>query len=61
MSEEVQADQGLQQELNDLDQKIDGGQPAEKAEATTSDTNLVEKDGELLLSVETDGEEPTTD
>ena len=61
MSEEVQADQGLQQELNDLDQKIDGGQPVEQAETTTSDTNLVEKDGELLLSVDTDGEEPTTD
>ena len=61
MAEEVQADQGLQEELKNLDQKIDGGQPAEKAEATTSDTNLVEKDGELLLSVDTDGEEPTTD
>ena len=61
MAEEVQADQGLQQELNDLDQKISGDQPAEQAEVTTSDTNLVEKDGELLLSVETDGEEPTTD
>jgi len=60
MAEEVQADQGLQQELNNLDQKIDG-EPVEQAEATTSDTNLVEKDGELLLSVETDGEEPTTD
>ena len=61
MAEEAQADQGLQQELNNLDQKIDGGQPAEQAEATTSDTNLVEQDGELLLSVDTDGEEPTTD
>ena len=61
MAEEVQADQGLQQELNDLDQKIDGGQSAEQTETTTSDTNLVEKDGDLLLSVETDGEEPTTD
>ena len=61
MSEETQADQGLQQELNNLDQKIDGGQPVEQAETTTSDTNLVEQDGELLLSVDTDGEEPTQD
>ena len=61
MAEEAQADQGLQQELNNLEQKIDGGQPVEQAETTTSDTNLVEKDGELLLSVDTDGEEPTTD
>ena len=61
MSEETQADQGLQQELNNLDQKIDGGQPVEQAETTTSDTNLVEQDGDLLLSVDTDGEEPTQD
>jgi hypothetical protein len=61
MSEEQQVDQGLQQELNNLDQKIDGGQPVEQAETTTSDTNLVEQDGELLLSVDTDGEEPTQD
>ena len=61
MSEETQVDQGLQQELNNLDQKIDSGQPVEQAETTTSDTNLVEQDGELLLSVDTDGEEPTQD
>ena len=61
MSEETQVDQGLQQELNNLDQKIDSGQPIEQAETTTSDTNLVEQDGELLLSVDTDGEEPTQD
>ena len=61
MSEETQADNNLQQELNNLDQKIDGGQPVEQAETTTSDTNLVEQDGELLLSVDTDGEEPTQD
>lgn len=61
MSEETQVDQGLQQELNNLDQKIDGGQQEEQSEATTGDTNLVEQDGDLLLSVDTDGEEPTQD
>ena len=58
MSEETQVNENLQQELQDLNQKIgDGG----NEEPAVENTNLVEKDGELLLSVETDGEEPTTD
>ena len=61
MADEQNADQGLQQQLNDLDQKITGDSSVEQAAPPAENTDLVEQDGELLLSVDADKEEPTID
>tara|TARA_R100000808_G_C2144703_1_gene152457 strand:+ start:368 stop:1393 length:1026 start_codon:yes stop_codon:yes gene_type:complete len=55
------ADEGLQKELADLDGRISGEQPEVTEAAPKENTNLVEQDGELLLSVDTDVEEPIID
>ena len=60
MAEDVKVDQGLQKELNELDDKISPAAGEEKNGA--GDENLIiEKDGELYLRSESDEAEPVAD
>lgn len=60
MAEDVQADPGLQKELNDLEDKISPAQTEEKNGAGEENL-LIEKDGELYLRSESDEAEPVAD
>ena len=60
MAEDVQAELGLQKELNELEDKISPATPEDKNGG--GDENLIiEKDGELYLRSESDEAEPVAD
>ena len=60
MAEEVQVDVKLQNELKQLDEKINPAQESNDTEKAGNDL-LIEKDGELYLRSESDDTEPVAD